>query len=135
VTFTASWHKMFDPNPRVGFLAQAEALAAGPATGATARLIFNNRLDAAVTGVLIVMVTLVLVESMKMEVPVTAPADGVVVELRGVVPSDAFATRPTPIEAVRVCLGGPIGRDQLRTALGELNHLLSGSPDFAALVI
>jgi carbon starvation protein len=63
VTFTASWHKMFDPNPRVGFLAQAQALAAGPATSATARLIFNNRLDAVVTGVLVVMVTLVLVES------------------------------------------------------------------------
>jgi carbon starvation protein len=65
VTFTASWQKMFDPNPRVGFLAQAQALAAGPATGATARLIFNNRLDAAVTGVLVVMVTLVLVESVR----------------------------------------------------------------------
>jgi carbon starvation protein len=65
VTFTASWHKMFDANPRVGFLAQAQALAAGPATGATARLIFNNRLDAAVTGVLVVMVTLVLVESLR----------------------------------------------------------------------
>jgi carbon starvation protein len=70
VTFTASWHKMFDANPRVGFLAQARVLAAGPTpvgqtslTGATARLIFNNRLDAAVTGILVVMVTLVLVES------------------------------------------------------------------------
>jgi carbon starvation protein len=63
VTFTASWQKMFDPNPRVGFLAQARALATGPATGATGRLIFNNRLDAAVTGVLVVMVALVLVES------------------------------------------------------------------------
>ena len=30
VTFTASWQKMFDSNPRVGFLAQAQALAAGP---------------------------------------------------------------------------------------------------------
>jgi carbon starvation protein len=63
VTFTASWYKMFDPNPRVGFLAQARVLAAGPATSATSRLIFNNRLDAAVTGILVVMVTLVLVES------------------------------------------------------------------------
>jgi carbon starvation protein len=65
VTFTASWHKMFDPNPRVGFLAQAQALAAGPVpmSSATARLIFNNRLDAAVTAALVVMVTLVLVES------------------------------------------------------------------------
>jgi carbon starvation protein len=63
VTFTASWHKILDPNPRVGFLAQARALAAGPATSATGRLIFNNRLDAAVTAALVVMVTLVLIES------------------------------------------------------------------------
>jgi carbon starvation protein len=65
ITFTASWHKIFDPNPRVGFLAQAQALAAAPATAATSRLIFNNRLDAAVTAVLILMVTLVLVESLR----------------------------------------------------------------------
>src|SRR5258708_4209426 len=63
VTFTASGHKIFDPNPRVGFLAQARALAAAPGNEATARLIFNNRLDAAVTGILVIMVTLVLVES------------------------------------------------------------------------
>jgi len=62
-TFTASWHKILDRNPRIGFLSQASALAAGPATAATARLIFNNRLDAAVTAVLVVMVTLVLFES------------------------------------------------------------------------
>jgi len=60
VTFTASWHKVFDPDPRVGFLAQARQLAA--ASG-NARLIFNNRLDAVVTGILIVMVTLILIES------------------------------------------------------------------------
>src|SRR6204780_4679168 len=67
VTFTASWHKVLDPNPRVGFLAQARALAAGPIpiSSATAQLIFNNRLDAAVTGALVVMVTLVLVESLR----------------------------------------------------------------------
>jgi carbon starvation protein len=60
VTFTASWHKIFDPDPRIGFLAQARHLAAA---GGNTRLIFNNRLDAVVTGVLIVMVTLILVES------------------------------------------------------------------------
>jgi carbon starvation protein len=65
VTFTASWHKILDPNPRVGFLAQAQALVAGPATNATARLIFNNRLDAALTAVLVVMVALVLIESVR----------------------------------------------------------------------
>jgi carbon starvation protein len=64
-TFTASWHKILDPNPRVGFLAQARVLAAGPATNATARLIFNNRLDAVLTAVLVGMVTLVLIESLR----------------------------------------------------------------------
>ena len=63
VTFTASWQKLFDASPRIGFLAQAHALAAGPATSATARLIFNNRLDAVVTATLVLMVTLVLIES------------------------------------------------------------------------
>src|ERR1700676_1426059 len=65
VTFTASWHKIFDQEPRIGFLAQARLLAAGPATNATARVIFNNRLDAAVTAILVVMVTLVLIESVR----------------------------------------------------------------------
>jgi len=63
VTFTASWQKIFDPNPRIGFLAQAHALASGPANSVTARLVFNNRLDAAVTAVLVIMVTLILIES------------------------------------------------------------------------
>ena len=65
VTFTASWHKIFDQEPRIGFLAQARLLAAGPATNATARVIFNNRLDAVVTAVLVAMVTLVLIESVR----------------------------------------------------------------------
>src|SRR6266436_6014609 len=60
VTFTASWHNVFDPDPRIGFLAQARQIAA---VGGNARLIFNNRLDAVVTGVLGVMVTLILLES------------------------------------------------------------------------
>ncbi|HTS37253.1 MAG TPA: carbon starvation CstA family protein [Candidatus Solibacter sp.] len=63
VTFTASWNKVLDPNPRMGFLAQARLLAAGTATASTAKLILNNRLDALVTVVLVVMVGLVLIES------------------------------------------------------------------------
>jgi carbon starvation protein len=63
VTFAASWHKIFDADPRIGFLAQARALAAGPSTHATARLIFNNRLDAVVTATLVLMVSLVVIES------------------------------------------------------------------------
>jgi carbon starvation protein len=60
VTFTASWHKVLDPNPRIGFLAQARQLSAA---GGNPRLIFNDRLDAAVTGVLVVMVAMILIES------------------------------------------------------------------------
>jgi carbon starvation protein len=63
VTFTASYHKVFDANPRIGFLAHARQLAGGGA--GNARLIFNDRLDAVVTGILIVMVTLILFESGK----------------------------------------------------------------------
>lgn len=65
VTFTASWHKVLDPDPRIGFLAQANALASGTTTAATARLVFNNRLDAAMTAILVVMVALVLIESIR----------------------------------------------------------------------
>jgi carbon starvation protein len=76
VTFTASWHKILDPDPRVGFLAQAQALAAAPVpmSRATARLIFNNRLDAAVNGVLVAMVALVLVESLRQWVGILSGA-------------------------------------------------------------
>ena len=56
VTFTASWQKMFDANPRIGFLAHAHQLGAN---GGNARLIFNDRLDAVVTGVLMAMVVLI----------------------------------------------------------------------------
>jgi carbon starvation protein len=62
VTFAASWHKIFDPDPRIGFLAQARKLAL---SGGDTRLIFNNRLDAFVTGALIVMVALILIESLR----------------------------------------------------------------------
>jgi carbon starvation protein len=71
VTMTASWEKIFSSSPRLGFLAQATALAGQLSTGAipaaqiadTHRLIFNNRLDAAVTGVLAVMVLVLVVEA------------------------------------------------------------------------
>src|SRR5450432_2325167 len=60
VTFTASWHKIFDSNVRIGFLSHARQLAA---MHGSARLIFNNRLDAVVTIALVTLVTLILLES------------------------------------------------------------------------
>jgi carbon starvation protein len=68
VTFTASYEKVFSANPRVGFLSHARQLASEvPTTAERARdiprLIFNDRLDAVVTGVLIFFVVLILSES------------------------------------------------------------------------
>ena len=65
VTFSASYYKIFDPNPRIGFLAHARLLATGATASApaTARLSFNDRLDAAVTGILILLIAMILIES------------------------------------------------------------------------
>jgi carbon starvation protein len=60
VTFTAAWHKIFDPNIRIGFLSHARQLSAAHEN---ARLIFNDRLDATVTGTLIFMIALILMEA------------------------------------------------------------------------
>jgi carbon starvation protein len=72
VTMTASYEKIFDANPRIGFLAGANALAAQVAAGKipaakiaeTHRLIFNQRLDAAVTAVLASMVLVLVFEAL-----------------------------------------------------------------------
>jgi len=72
VTMTASYQKIFDANPNLGFLSKANALAAQIAAGQipaakiaeTHRLIFNQRLDAAVTGVLALMILVLLVEAL-----------------------------------------------------------------------
>jgi len=65
VCFTAGWQKIFDAAPALGFLAQADALAKGPQGPATAALIFNARLDAAVTAVFLVLVAIILVDSLR----------------------------------------------------------------------
>lgn len=72
VTFTASWHKIFDPDPRIGFLSQAHRIATA---GGNPRLIFNNRLDAFVTGILIALVSLVLFESVRQWIGVLTGAN------------------------------------------------------------
>jgi len=64
VTFTASWHKIFDPNTRIGFLAHARLLASSaPPSHELSQLIFNDHLDVAVAAILIFMVALILIES------------------------------------------------------------------------
>jgi len=71
VTLTGSWQKVFHESPRIGFLAQARALERQIADGRvppenaadTRHLIFNNRLDAAVTGFLALLVLALLVEA------------------------------------------------------------------------
>jgi carbon starvation protein len=72
VTMTASYQKIFDANPRIGFLAYANTLAAQVSAGKisaekiaeTQRLIFNQRLDAAVTGALACMILVLIVEAL-----------------------------------------------------------------------
>jgi carbon starvation protein len=72
ITMTASYQKIFDANPRIGFLATANAMVAQIAAGKIPadkvaemqRLIFNQRLDAAVTGILAVMILVLIVEAL-----------------------------------------------------------------------
>jgi carbon starvation protein len=64
-TFTASYQKIFSPLPALGFLAQARQLELGPQSPATRELIFNARLDAAVCGLLAVLVGVILVDSLR----------------------------------------------------------------------
>src|SRR6266700_5632053 len=72
VTMTASWQKIFSPEPHLGFLAQADWLTrqltgsgAVPAAALSVsrRLIFNAQLDAVVNGVFALLVLVILFES------------------------------------------------------------------------
>jgi carbon starvation protein len=71
VTMTASYQKIWSLDPRLGFLSHAQMLSLQLSSGAipsaqisaTQRLIFNDRLDAAVTVVFAALVILILFES------------------------------------------------------------------------
>ncbi len=67
VTFTAGWQKIFAPDPKLGFLAHAAALEAGKTAGsaATQTQIFNDHLDAAVCAIFLVLVTVIIVDSLR----------------------------------------------------------------------
>ncbi|AWK89658.1 carbon starvation CstA family protein [Azospirillum thermophilum] len=73
-TTYAAWEKLFSADPRVGFLAGADALAqklaAGQLTGAALesapKLIFNQRLDAALTVFFVIVLWVVIVEATRL---------------------------------------------------------------------
>ncbi len=73
VTYTASYQKVFSPDPRLGFLAQAsslsESLRAGTVSAEqlaqTERLIFNAHLNAIVCGLFILLVSAILIDSIR----------------------------------------------------------------------
>jgi carbon starvation protein len=72
ITMTASYQKLFDPNPRIGFLSYVSVLTAQLAAGKipaakiaeTQHVIFNQRLDAVVTVVLAGMVAVLIMEAL-----------------------------------------------------------------------
>ena len=65
-TLTAGWHKIFDPNPAIGFLAQAQKYGSALADGKIlapakdiaqmSRIVFNNQLNAVLTALLVTLV-------------------------------------------------------------------------------
>jgi carbon starvation protein len=70
VTLTAGWQKIFAADPRLGFLAHAADTAAKVASGAIeagrgARLIFNDRLDAALAGIFMTIVVALVLASVR----------------------------------------------------------------------
>jgi len=73
VTLTAGYQKIFSLDPRIGFLAHAGVLQSRITNGEiaatqlaeTQALIFNDRLDAAVTGLFMVLVLVVVVDSLR----------------------------------------------------------------------
>ncbi|ARU04445.1 carbon starvation protein A [Comamonas serinivorans] len=74
-TLTAGWQKIFSPDTKVGFLSNANKYAEGLANGvliapaktpeAMARIAFNNRLDAGLTALFMLVVLCVLVYTIK----------------------------------------------------------------------
>jgi carbon starvation protein len=75
VTMTAGWAKIFSDDPRLGFLAHARSLSDQLASGvlpqgaadatAAARMVFNDRLDAAVAAFFMIAVVVILADSAK----------------------------------------------------------------------
>ena len=63
-TLTAGWQKVFSPDPKLGFLAHAQTLANSVDPNAR-RMIFNDRLDAAIALFFMAVVLVVLLASIR----------------------------------------------------------------------
>jgi carbon starvation protein len=63
-TLTAGWQKVFSPDPALGFLSHAQSLV-NSASPDAARMIFNDRLDAALALFFMIIVVVVLLASAK----------------------------------------------------------------------
>jgi len=71
-TYTAAYQRIFHPDPRIGFLATANDAAQKLMTGAPPEqianlqtIVYNNRLDAAIGIVLLVVISLIVLEAMR----------------------------------------------------------------------
>jgi carbon starvation protein len=65
VTYTAGWQKIFAADPKLGFLSHAHLLESAKLNAATQTQIFNDYLDAAVCGVFLVLVTVIIIDSVR----------------------------------------------------------------------
>ena len=65
VTYTAGWQKIFAADPKLGFLSHAHLLESAKLNAATQTQIFNDYLDAAVCGVVLVLVTVIIIDSVR----------------------------------------------------------------------
>jgi carbon starvation protein len=61
-TLTAGWQKVFSPDPTLGFLSHAQSLGSAPGPN-TARMIFNDRLDAGLSLFFMAIVVVVILAS------------------------------------------------------------------------
>jgi carbon starvation protein len=105
VTLTAGWQKLTSSNPALGFLSKAAALTHALESGAlpvgrtasdVRRMIFNERLDAAVAGAFMLAVVIVLIASL-------AEWNAV---LRGGKPAVSSEVPPEYVAEPRVALAG-----------------------------
>jgi carbon starvation protein len=122
VTMTAGAQKIWHPDARIGFLAQADVLAGQLTQGlvapdkiaSTQILVFNNRLDAAVTGVFMVLVAIVVLDAARVWWRTLRPGGGTA--------PDAIAI---PVESA---VPAPVGGATLMSRLRDFARGFVGAP-------